>query len=68
MRVVGQVAARIGRLLERRGLGPAADPSDADPLSEEEPLLAQLYGASVNGLGQRLQDAEADKLHTHPMW
>jgi hypothetical protein len=45
--VVGQVATRIARQLERRGLGPEADPSDADPLSEEEPLLAQLYGASV---------------------
>ncbi len=46
-RVVGQVATRIARLLERRGLGPDADPSDADPLTEEEPLLAELYGASV---------------------
>jgi hypothetical protein len=46
-RVVGQVATRIARLLERRGLGPEADPIDADPLSEKEPLLAQLYGASV---------------------
>lgn len=46
-RVVGQVATRIARLLERRGLGPDADPSDADPLTEEEPLLAELYGAPV---------------------
>jgi hypothetical protein len=46
-RVVGQVATRIARLLERRGLGPDADPGDADPLTEEEPLLAELYGASV---------------------
>lgn len=45
--VVGQVAARIARLLERRGLGPEADPCDADPLSGEAPLLAELYGASV---------------------
>ena len=48
-RVVGQVARRIARLLERRGLGPEADPSEADPLAEDEPLLAQLYGASVAG-------------------
>jgi len=47
VRVVGQVAARIARLLERRGLGPDADPADADPLSVDEPLLADLYGASV---------------------
>lgn len=46
-RVVGQVARRIARLLERRGLGPEADPSEVDPLAEDEPLLAQLYGASV---------------------
>jgi hypothetical protein len=48
-RVVSQVARRIARLLERRGLGPEADPREADPLAEELPLLAQLYGASVAG-------------------
>ena len=60
-RVVGQVARRIARLLERRGLGPEADPSEVDPLTQDEPLLAQLYGASVAGriatgrrAGQRL--------------
>jgi hypothetical protein len=47
--VVGQVARRIVRLLERRGLGPDSDPLAADPLAEEQPLLAQLYGASVAG-------------------
>jgi len=46
-RVVAQVARRIARLLERRGLGPEADPSEVDPMAENEPLLAQLYGASV---------------------
>jgi hypothetical protein len=46
-RVVTQVARRIASLLERRGLGPEADPAKADPLAEAEPLLAQLYGASV---------------------
>jgi hypothetical protein len=48
-RVVGQVAQRIARLLKRRGLSPESDPTEADPLAEEEPLLAQLYGASVAG-------------------
>lgn len=48
-RVVAQVAKRIARLLERRGLGPESDPAEADPLAEEQPLLAQLYGASVAG-------------------
>jgi hypothetical protein len=46
-RVLEQVARRIARLLERRGLGPEGDPSEVDPLAEDEPLLAQLYGASV---------------------
>jgi hypothetical protein len=48
-RVVGQVARHIARLLERRGLGAGSDPLEADPLAEEQPLLAQLYGASVAG-------------------
>jgi len=48
-RVVARIAVRIARLLVRRGLGPASDPRDADPLAEEQPLLAQLYGASVAG-------------------
>jgi len=48
-RLVGQVARRIARLLERRGLGSQSDPMEADPLAEEQPLLAQLYGASVAG-------------------
>jgi hypothetical protein len=48
-RVVGLVARRIASLLEHRGLGPEADPAEADPLTEGEPLLAQLYSASVAG-------------------
>jgi hypothetical protein len=48
-RVVTQVARRVARLLERRGLGPEVDPAEADPLAGAEPLLAQLYGASVAG-------------------
>jgi hypothetical protein len=47
--VVGQVARRIAWLLERRSLGPESDPLEADRLAEEQPLLAQLYGASVAG-------------------
>lgn len=48
-RVVARVARRIARLLERRGHGPEANPTEADALAEEEPLLGQLYGASVAG-------------------
>jgi putative transposase/transposase-like zinc-binding protein len=46
--VARRVARGVRRLLMRRGLGPDADPSLADPLPEEEPLLAALYGASVH--------------------
>ncbi len=48
-RVAAQVAKRIAHLLERRGLGEASDPAEVDPLSEAEPLLAALYGASITG-------------------
>jgi hypothetical protein len=37
------------RLLQRRGLGPQADPAEADTLWRDEPLLAELYSASVSG-------------------
>ena len=40
---------RIKRLLDRRGLGFQSDPDDVDPLLLEQPLLAELYGASVQG-------------------
>jgi hypothetical protein len=52
-RVATQVARRIQRLLERCGLAGGAEP---DRLTEEEPLLAALYAASVGGriaTGQR---------------
>jgi hypothetical protein len=48
-RVAGRVARRLARLLERRGLGPGADPAEADSLPERQPLLAALYAASVQG-------------------
>ncbi len=48
-RVVLRVARRVSRLLERRGLGPGADPSEADPLGATQPLLAGLAAASLRG-------------------
>ena len=48
-RVVACIAKKIHRLLERRGLGPKADPEEADLLPREQPLLAELYSASVQG-------------------
>jgi hypothetical protein len=48
-RLARLLARRLARLLERRGLGPDADPADADPLPREQPLLAALYTASVSG-------------------
>lgn len=43
------IVRRLVRLLERRGLTPEADPSEADPLAGNEPLLAEIYSASVRG-------------------
>jgi hypothetical protein len=42
-----RVVRRLRNLLIRRGLTPDADASTADPLPEEQPLLAELYAASV---------------------
>jgi hypothetical protein len=47
--VAGRIAERVGRLLERRGLGPDADPEEVDSLARDEPLLASLYSASIAG-------------------
>jgi len=46
-RIAASVCRRVGRLLEHRGLGPGADPEEADDLRQKQPLLAELYGASV---------------------
>jgi hypothetical protein len=48
-RVTACVVKKIHRLLERRGLVPQTDPEEADPLLLEQPLLAELYSASVQG-------------------
>jgi len=48
-RVADRVRRSVARLLERRGLGPQADPDEADTLRHDEPLLAELYSASVSG-------------------
>src|SRR5213594_1620686 len=48
-RVTACIARRIVRLLEYRGLGPQSDPDEPDPLLRDQPLLAMLYGASVQG-------------------
>ncbi len=46
----GRLACRVARLMERRGLGREADPSDADPLASTQPRLAGLAADSVRGL------------------
>jgi hypothetical protein len=48
-RVAERIHRRVARLVEKRGLGPQADPDEADGLQRDEPLLAELYGASVLG-------------------
>jgi hypothetical protein len=47
--VTAYIAIKIQRLLDRRGLGPQANPEEADPLLQEQTSLAELYGASVQG-------------------
>jgi hypothetical protein len=44
-----RVHRRVLRLMEQRGLGPQVDPEEADTLQRDEPLLAELYGASISG-------------------
>jgi hypothetical protein len=48
-KVTASIVKKIQRLLERRGLAPQADPEEADPLPRDQPLLAELYSASVQG-------------------
>ena len=43
------LAEHIVKLFQRRGLGPASDPEESDPLSRDQPWLAGLYAASVSG-------------------
>jgi ribosomal protein S27E len=47
--VTACIVKKIHRLLERRGLDSKARPEEADPLLQEQPLLAELYSASVQG-------------------
>ena len=47
--VADRITGRVLALLDRRGLGPDADPEQSDPLALEPPLLASLYSASVAG-------------------
>ena len=74
-RLVDRIARHLERLLARKGFLPDADPTEADPLAEQEPLLAALAAASVRGrvatgprTGQRLRrlgdrvDPEASEL------
>ena len=46
-RVAGRVHRRVMRLMKRRGIGPEADLQDT--LQLDEPLLAELYSASISG-------------------
>ena len=72
-RVTRSIVRRLRRLLLRCGLGPETEASDADPLESSDPLLAEIYAASVRSrsamaersgrkllrIGQRLDAEEA---------
>jgi len=48
--VLARIAARVQRLLERRGLNPSdADPSQRDPVVEESAALARMNSTSIQG-------------------
>jgi hypothetical protein len=48
--VLARIAARVQRLLERRGLDPGrAEVFEADPAVEESPALAGIGSASIQG-------------------
>ncbi len=48
--ILARIRARVGRLLQRRGLAPEDDATGSvDRLGEESPLLAGLVSASVQG-------------------
>ena len=60
-RITAAIARRVEKLLVRKGLLGEDATSDPDPLEADEPLLSQLYAASVQGrvatgprAGQRL--------------
>ncbi len=47
--VTADIVKKILRLLERRGLGAQTGYEEADPFPRDQPLLAELYAASVRG-------------------
>jgi len=49
-RVAERVSRGVVRLLERRGLGPRVSADESDALPQSQPLLAELYGASISGI------------------
>ena len=48
-RVVVRVAHQLAKLLRKRGIGGDAGSSEPDPLAEQDPLLAVLAAASIQG-------------------
>jgi hypothetical protein len=48
-RVAERLQRSVTRLMEKRDVGHGADSEEGDALRRDEPLLAELYGASVTG-------------------
>jgi hypothetical protein len=79
-RVVVRVAHQLAKLLKKRGMGDDADLSESDPLAEQDPLLATLAAASIQGrvatgpragqrllrLGDRVDPEDLDYLEATP--
>jgi hypothetical protein len=78
-RVVVRVAHQLAKLLSKHGFGDG-DPSEPDPLAEQDPLLATLAAASIQGrvatgpragqrllrLGDRVDPEDLDYLEATP--
>ena len=47
--LTASLAERIPAMLQRRGLGPEADPEESDSLRRDQPWLAGLYAACIQG-------------------
>jgi hypothetical protein len=58
-RVAERVHGRVGRLLKRRGLHSPDDGDPCDEFQNGQPLLAELYGASI--LGRAASDPRAGR-------
>jgi len=49
MRIAGRISRRVGKLLRKHALDFSFGPEEPDPFNDRQPLLAELYRASIAG-------------------